>query len=125
MKLANTFEAWVPDRRDPSRGHVVHYLLDFGKALGAMGRIERRLDPGFVTFDEAQRLLVEHAATGAKLPWTGIGPFPELRGLGWIESTYFDPATWTTNYPWIPFEKADRFDKLWGARLVASCRSPW
>ncbi|MBA3462401.1 MAG: hypothetical protein H0T46_20735 [Deltaproteobacteria bacterium] len=124
MKLANTAESWIPDGADATRGHVVHYLLDFGKALGAMSRIEKRLDPGFAYFEEAQRMIVKQAATGAEPPWAGIGPFPELRGLGWIESERFDPATWKCNYRWIPFEKADRFDKLWGARLVASFTPP-
>jgi hypothetical protein len=120
LKPANTFEAWVPDRRDRSRGRVVHYLLDFGKALGAMARIDGRLETGIATIRDAERMLVEHAVTGAPLPWASLGPYPDLRGLGYIESEHFDPSAWTPHWPWLPFEKADRFDKLWGARLVAS-----
>jgi hypothetical protein len=120
IKPANTLDVWVADRRDPSRGHVVHYLLDFGKALGAMARIDGRLDAGFAYHEQPKLLLVKHAITGTQVPWAGIGPFPALPGLGWIESERFDPASWKPFYHWLPFEKADRFDKLWGARLVAS-----
>ncbi len=120
MKATNTLEAWVPDPRDPSRGHVEHYLLDFGKSLGAMARINNRLYAGFAYNGDLQVLAVTHMTTRARLPWADIGPFPELRGLGWLESERFDPATWKAMYPWLPFTRADRFDKLWGARIVAS-----
>ena len=120
MKAGNTAEAWIPDPHDPTRGRVVHYLLDFGKTLGAMARIDHRPYSGFEYADDAERLIVKQAATGATVPWADIGPFPELRGLGWIESEHFDANAWKPLFPWLPFEKADRFDKLWGARLVAS-----
>jgi hypothetical protein len=120
IKPANTLEVWIPDRGDRSRGHVVHYLLDFGKALGAMTRIDRRLHVGFAHYEQPGDEVIEHVVTGTPLPWSGVGPFPDLRGLGWIESEHYDAATWKPLFPWLPFEKADRFDKFWGARLVAS-----
>jgi hypothetical protein len=113
MKPANTLDVWVPTSPDSSRGYVVHYLLDFGKALGAMTRIDGRFGTGF-----------SHSEDPDDLPWQEIGPFPDLRGLGFIESERFDPSNWKPLVPWLPFEKADRFDKLWGARLVASFTPP-
>lgn len=120
IKPKNTLEVWIPERDDPSRGHVVHYLLDFGKALGAMGRIDRRPEVGFAHEDDP-----DLTATGTTLgrpppPWHGIGPFPDLRGLGWLESERFDPARWKAFVPWLPFQAADRFDRFWGARIVMS-----
>jgi hypothetical protein len=120
IKPANTLDVWVPDNRDSSRGHVVHYLLDFGKALGSMARIDRRPDVGFAYLAQPKLVAVKYAVLGTRVPWDGIGPFPDLRGLGWIESERFDPASWKPSFHWLPFEKADRCDKLWGARIVAS-----
>ncbi len=120
IKPANTHEAWVPEPGDPSRGHVVHYLLDFGKALGAMARIDYRPETGYVHHNEDASAKIEHAITGTPVPWADLGPFPTLRGMGWFESEHFDPLTWTPLHPWLPFEKADRFDRFWGARIVAS-----
>jgi hypothetical protein len=120
IKPDNTLEAWIPDAGDPSRGHVVHYLLDFGKALGAMARIDPRIEAGFVYMHETRAATIMHWLLGTTVPWEGIGPFPNLRGLGWIESERFDPSSWKPVFHWLPFEKADRFDKFWGARIVAS-----
>ncbi len=107
IKAKNSLEVWIPDRRVPSRGRVAHYLLDFGKALGAMARIDRRPSVGFAHEDEADVTV-------------DLGPFPDLRGLGWLESERFDPARWKTLAPWLPFQAADRFDRFWGARIVMS-----
>ncbi|HUS67786.1 MAG TPA: hypothetical protein VMZ28_24795 [Kofleriaceae bacterium] len=107
IKAKNSLEVWIPDRGDPSRGRVAHYLLDFGKALGAMARIDRRPEVGFA----------HEGDTDVKVD---LGPFPDLRGLGWLESEQFDPAQWKTLAPWLPFQAADRFDRFWGARIVMS-----
>ncbi len=109
LKPANGLDVWVPASSDSSRGYVVHYLLDFGKALGAMARIDGTFEAGFAYEEKAEQV-----------PWNAIGPFPDLRGLGFIESERFDPTSWKPLVRWLPFEKADRFDKAWGARVVAS-----
>ncbi|MBA3392134.1 MAG: hypothetical protein H0T89_05790 [Deltaproteobacteria bacterium] len=121
IKSANTLDVWIPDPADPSRGHVVHYLLDFGKALGAITRIDPRPEAGFAHDGAIKHRVKEIATLGhVKPPWADIGPFPDLRGLGWIESERFDPANWKPLHPWLPFVAADRFDKFWGARIVMS-----
>ncbi len=120
VKPANTLDVWIPDAGDPSRGHVVHYLLDFGKALGAMTRIDRYLEAGYAYHDEKKYKLVKHVAPALEPVWEQIGPYPHLRGLGWIESEHFDATRWIPLHRWLPFQEADRFDKFWGARIVMS-----
>ncbi len=121
IKPKNSLDVWIPERSDPSRGRVVHYLLDFGKALGSMARIDRRPEAGFAHEDDRAFRFKEIVTLGfAEPPWSDLGPFPDLRGLGWLESERFDPSAWKPLVPWLPFEAADRFDRFWGARIVMS-----
>nr|MDQ3370182.1 hypothetical protein [Myxococcota bacterium] len=116
IKPANTLDVWIPDPADATVGHVVHYLLDFGKALGAMARIDQRPEAGFAYYGHT----FTPGAVRSDAPWQRLGPFPALRGLGWLESEHFDLARWTPLHPWLPFQQADRFDRFWGARIVMS-----
>ncbi|MGE3766311.1 MAG: hypothetical protein AB7L94_28930 [Kofleriaceae bacterium] len=122
MQEDNTLDAFIrypgPDGKPTDRGHVVHYLIDFGKALGVMGYVNSwktvgytyRADPGM-----ALRSLLTFGLW--KRPWDGI-EVPTYRGLGLFEADHFDPGAWRTNSPYWPFEDADRFDGYWGAKLV-------
>jgi hypothetical protein len=46
---------------------------------------------------------------------------PRLKGVAsMFEARTFDPGSWHPDSPgYLPFRTADRFDKLWGARLIA------
>jgi len=44
---SNTLDAWVEDPKNPGRHFVRHYLIDFGKALGGLARIDRRPQAGY------------------------------------------------------------------------------
>ena len=47
-------------------------------------------------------------------------PLAPAPNVGAFEAKTFDPGGWHPDYPaYVPFLAADRFDKLWGARLVA------
>jgi hypothetical protein len=99
-------------------GHVEHYLIDFGKALGVMAH-----DMGWKTVGHTYRLDLEKAFSTlltlgmTKLPWDDR-PVPGLRGIGLYDASSFDPGRWRANSPYWPFEDADRFDGLWGAKLA-------
>jgi hypothetical protein len=99
-------------------GHVVHYLVDFGKALGVMGWGMKwqtvghtyRFDPGF-----AFKTLVTFGLW--KRPWEDIEQ-PHLRGVGLYEAQSYDPGEWRSNSPYWPLEDSDRFDGFWGAKIL-------
>jgi hypothetical protein len=114
-------DAWVADPAEPVRHYVKHYLIDFGKSMGAMGEISAdwwrsvyyRVDftgmlGNLVTFGLSDR------------PWEHRRA-PRLEGVSSLfEARTFDPGSWHPDSPgYLPFLTADRFDKFWGARLVA------
>jgi hypothetical protein len=91
MYVDNTLDMYVEDRADPSIHYVMHYLVDFGKALGV------------------QRL-VNGAHRSGSVP---------LRGVGLYDTDGFDPADWHAQSPgYFPILDADRFDNFWAAKIA-------
>ncbi|HEX5064081.1 MAG TPA: hypothetical protein VFV99_32115 [Kofleriaceae bacterium] len=101
---------------DPAHRYVVHYLLDFGRSLGAIAVIDKNLranhrylvdwsDPIW-TFGTEPRSWGKHAAPLL----TGVSPT--------FVATGFDPGAWKPNLPYQPFDSADRFDMFWGTKIL-------
>jgi hypothetical protein len=119
----NTLDIFIPypgpDGKPGKRGHVVHHLLDFGKAFGVMNNSN-----SWKTVGHTYRLDVRYALQSLitiglwKRPWDGVDDQPVPPGIGMFDSGSFDPACWRTNSPYWPFEDHDRFDGYWGAKLV-------
>jgi hypothetical protein len=107
----NTLDSFVD-------GHVVHYLVDFGKALGVMGwgmkwqtvGYTYRFDPGIAAKTLLTLGLWER-------PWEGVDR-PRLRGVGLYEAEHYDPGMWRSNSPYWPLEDGDRLDAFWGAKIL-------
>lgn len=117
IKEDNTLDTWIEDPRTPGRGHVRHNLLDFGNALGVFAW-EHEPAMGFtqeLDYAHGARSLVSFGLW--RRPWEGVTS-SQLRGVGNFESSLFDPAEWRARYPWAPFERFDRFDGVWGARIL-------
>jgi hypothetical protein len=121
VKEDNTLDVWVADPAVPSVHYVKHYLVDFGVSLGTAARIhsdprdglEYRLDwpamfTSLLTFGLAPR------------EWERRPTEVTLRGVGLYDTVSYDPGDWKPFTPaYLPLRTADRFDKFWGAKLVA------
>jgi hypothetical protein len=117
VKEDNLFDSWIADPAAPGKGRMRHHLVDFGNSLGVFGwQIDRtagfsqNLDLAYgvrslVTFGLWQR------------PWEKISSSP-LPGVGNLESARFDPAGWRSGYTWVPFDRFDRFDGFWAAKIL-------
>ena len=118
VKEDNTLDVWIEDRAT-ARGRVIHYLLDFGKALGVWGLArERELDGYAPHFDYtlAARSLFSFGLW--RRPWEGVRG-PPLRGVGRYEAEHFDPGMYSPANPYAPFLYTDRNDAFWAARIIA------
>ncbi len=107
----NTLDAFVD-------GHVVHYLVDFGKALGVMGWGMKWKTVGY-TYRLDAGIAVKSLLTFGlwERPWEGIEQ-PPFRGIGLYEAEHYDPANWRPNSPYWPLEDSDRLDGFWGAKIL-------
>jgi hypothetical protein len=117
IKEDNLFDSWIPDPVAPGRGRLRHHLVDFGNSLGVFGwQIDRTA--GFSQNLDLKYGLRSLVTFGLwQRPWEGITPAP-LEGVGNLESARFDPAAWRSGYTWVPFDRFDRFDGFWAARIL-------
>jgi hypothetical protein len=125
LNRENFLDVWTRDPEDPARRYVVHYLIDFGRSLGAMAAIKRELRTGFL-------YIVDFADMASRIVSFGLAPdpwhdraVPALRGVGLYDARSYDPARWrpdTATYR--PWQTSDRFDKFWGAKLIARFTRP-
>jgi hypothetical protein len=111
---------WTADPTNPGRHFVVHYLVDFGKSLGAMGLTDHFVREGHnYSFDWADHVVT--LVTLGLLP-RPFGHYwaPEVMG---VAPTFtvdgFEPDEWKPDLPYAPFKDADRFDMFWGAKMIA------
>jgi hypothetical protein len=117
IKEDNFLDAWIEDPATPGRGHLRHYLVDFGNSLGVWSwQIDRT--PGFTQYMDLEHGARSLVSLGLwHRPWESVQPSP-LRGVGNFESQHFDPAGWRPRYPWTPFDRFDRYDGFWAAKIL-------
>jgi hypothetical protein len=119
VKEANTLDAWVADPGDPGRHYVKHYLIDFGKGLGATALFAG--DPR-----RGREYVLDVPGMLTSLATFGLGPrlwerraAPALRGVGLLDAETYDPGAWKPYTPaYLPFRTADAYDKLWAAKII-------
>jgi hypothetical protein len=118
IKEDNTVDTYVADPADPAVHYVVHYLVDFGKALGAMPYTNCLRTGGLPPYELSMmaRSLVtlgvwqRSARTCRALAVPGVA----------LDNRDYDPARWRPNtLSYFPIDDHDRFDGFWGAAIVA------
>lgn len=118
LKEGNWLDMWVPDRVDPERRYIRHYLIDFGKALGVMAITDRVLHEGHLYSIDIANLFVSTPTLGLwRRPWERMR-VPELPGIGAFESETFEPSSWKPRIPFAPFDRRDPFDDFWAAKVL-------
>lgn len=119
VKEDNFLDMWVADPANPARHYVKHYLIDFGKALGAMAEIERDPRRGYTYGLDFAHMIGSLASAGLDERQWENRTTPGLRGVGMFESRRYDPGNWKPYNPsYLPFRLADEVDSFWGAKLL-------
>jgi hypothetical protein len=116
----NSVDFWVADPHDSRRHYVEHYFIDFGASLGVMAALTRDWRHSHVyAFDYGDQLRSVFTFGIGERPW-GHHLAPTLRGVALpFTAEDFDPGKWTPDIYAATLADADRFDKFWGAKLVA------
>jgi hypothetical protein len=102
------------------RGHVRHYLLDFGSTMGSGDFVNGPYRVGHEYIFDGSSIGKSFFTFGAwRRPWDVQGRilYPEV---GYFQAELFDPATWKPNYPNLAFEQMDDADGYWGAKIVTA-----
>jgi hypothetical protein len=118
VKEANSLDVWVPRTPGGKLGHVVHYLLDFGKALGVMGHIHGFRQAGWTHANDIHYTLLTLPTLGLwTRPWERLR-HPRVPAIGLYTAEPYDPGRFVPSMPYYPFADADRFDNFWGAKIL-------
>jgi hypothetical protein len=122
MKEDNTLDMWTPHPGQQDVGHLTHYLIDFGKALGAWAHQGEHEHDGFAAHFEYGYALGSLLSFGLwTRPWERVRD-PRLRGVGRFDAASFRPDLFSPSMPYEPFLYTDRFDALWAAEIIARFR---
>ena len=117
IREGNTLDVYVQDPRDPDRHYVVHYLIDFGKALGTFMYLDRRVADGHAQTADLYYLQSLFTLGLWKRPWEGVQR-PDIRGVGYFDVEHYRPDNFSPQAPYLPFLLADRHDMLWAADIM-------
>ncbi len=119
-KEDQTIDTWVEDPADKQRHYVKHYLIDFGKSMGAYPRIHHMPQADRTYQLDFKELMKSLLSLGIyRQPWEGRVD-PHVPGIGMFASEDFDPDGWKPMpMGQFPILWADRFDQFWGTKLIA------
>lgn len=118
IKEDNWLDMWT-EAPDGHSHYIVHYLLDFGKALGVMSTQTQQPFDGYtyVAMDYGQ-MVGSLISLGLWVrPWEGWRSAPP-QGIGDFEADHFDPDDFKVRQPFIPFLRRDRNDDFWAAKIL-------
>jgi hypothetical protein len=124
-RAVNTFDAF--SGTEGGRGHVRHYLIDFGSVLGSGSDVRRNNAPqdpragNEYLFEIPPMLKTAYTFGIWERPWMNVPyAYPKYPEVGRIESDFFEPAAWKPEYPNAAFDRMLPDDAFWAAKIVAS-----
>ena len=118
IKEDNTLDMWIPVREEAELGYVRHNLVDFGKALGAMGADNLRPHAGWSHQWEYGYASASLLTFGIwKRPWEGREA-SRIRGMGRYDVEGYEPHRWSSLRLWFPMRRMDRFDAFWASKIM-------
>ncbi|MGM0577920.1 MAG: hypothetical protein ACQEXJ_19495 [Myxococcota bacterium] len=118
VKEDNGLDMWIEDPPGSGTGHLVHYLVDFGKGLGSKGLGVNNTQDTFghqLDFRLFWKSLLSFGLW--QRPWEE-SIRPDIEGVGRFDVEHLDPSHFRTSLPWTPFWRADRFDAFWAAKIL-------
>ena len=121
-RRANTMDVFVPGPAGGPNGHVRHYLLDFGDALGSAGTKPKFPGQGYQYRMDWALIAQSLFSLGLVYRyWIPVLRSP-FRAVGLYEAQIFDPSRWRPNLPNPAFDEATRLDTYWAGSIIAQFR---
>jgi hypothetical protein len=118
-RAENTLAMWSED--GGGRGHVEHYVLDWGDTLGGLTQwdsISRRV--GYAYYIDFEYMAADFFTFGAiERPWERAHFGPAGKIFGYFDDAEFDAEHWHVGYPNPAFSAMQETDGAWMARVVA------
>jgi hypothetical protein len=119
VKTGNTLDLWMEHPTEPDRHFVMHYVLDFGKALGAFATIHGDIDETWSHSFDYGYVFGSLFTFGLWVrPWENYPTDSPIPGIGRIDAAHFNPGKFKTRSAYPPLWHMDVYDALWATRLL-------
>lgn len=131
------FAAWANNTDTPSsntldvfrytkdkKGHLVHYLIDFGDALGSLGTEPKYASDGYDPIWSWSVVGELFFSLGFRYRYWLPVKRSRYRSVGFFEADVFDPTRWSPSYPNPAFEQNTALDTFWAAAIMAEFSHP-
>ena len=127
-KQDNTMDTFIldedsPEDEDEGRrfGHLRHYMLDNGSALGSGGTHPQVARHGSENELDMAAISNRFLTLGLyERPWQDVPANDDLESVGEFRSDIFQPGDWRPNIPNPTFDNVGPRDGYWGAKIVMS-----
>jgi hypothetical protein len=113
----NSMDVYVGE---PGKGHTVHYILDFGEALGVHGVEKNRPWDGYEHFFSYNAMIRNFLGFGLPIKgWENLETtLTDPKGT--FNAENFDPKTWRESVQFMPMRQAQPEDDYWAAKILAA-----
>lgn len=116
----NTLEVY---QGEPGKGFTVHYMLDFGEALGVHAIGKNRNWDGFEYFFSWGDLAKNFLTLGFPIKqWEDLKIASDST-VGNFETELFEPGKWKETTQFLPIRSSQPDDDYWAAKIIASVSS--
>lgn len=116
-RAINTLDSLVTSG---GRSWIRHYLIDFGSIFGSASNGPNSPRSGFEPLLAWNSAAASFFTFGAWIPkWSTID-YPPYPSVGRFSADYFDPISWTPEYPNPAFRHRTPADTFWAAEQVMS-----
>ncbi len=107
---------------DSGLGYVQHHIIDFGDCLGHESvygeAVSRRFGHSYLL--DFGDILADTFGLGlVRRPWETVQRQAEGPMFGYFDIAHFAPAEWKAAYPNPAFDRMDRRDGYWGAKIIS------
>jgi hypothetical protein len=121
-KENNTLDVYVEDPADENRHYVVHYLVDFGKSLGANANMSLYYQDGHSYMIDMVDIPGQILSFGlVHGTWEGTHD-PGIEGVAMFDVDHFDVGGFVPHDPYEPFLRIQDQDGFWAAKILARFR---
>lgn len=115
LRADNTLDVY---EGEPGRGHVKHYLVDFGESLGGHGTSKGYLWDGYSRYFSYGEMFRRLVTFGFDVEdWESI-QYTQWPSVGTFEAEIFKPQNWKTISPYEPIIRTQPDDCYWAAKIV-------
>jgi len=105
---------------DEGKGHLEHYLLDFGISMGSLNDKTKPSRYGHENFFDIPIVFKSLATLGLWVkPWEKEKPVT-FKSVGTFEADVYEPDKWRPHYPNPVFRNRTDQDAFWAAKIITS-----